>query len=81
MSILALLDLMPVSYKFTVLISVSGFHSDFPPLSNVLADVAVAYNCPYSYQTYILFFNQVLLIKKMKHHLLNPDQLDSKGAL
>ena len=63
-------------------VSVSGFHSDFPSLSNVsVADVAVAYDCPYTYQTYILFFNQVLLIKKMKHHLLNPDQLREHGCI
>ena len=62
-------------------VSVSGFHSDLPAIPKVsIVDLAVAYDCPYTFTTYILFFNQVLLIPGLNHHLINPDQLREHGV-
>ena len=40
---------------------------------------AVAYDCPISYTTFILFFPQSLFLPRMEHNLLCPDQLREFG--
>ena len=40
-----------------------------------IGTAAVAYDCPSTYQTYILFFPQSLLIEGMDRHLICPTQL------
>jgi hypothetical protein len=61
-------------------VSVSGFHPDFKSINNVrIATVAIAYDCPFSLTTFILFFHQVLYIPNLRTHLLCPDQLREFG--
>ena len=40
-----------------------------------------AYDKPTINITYLLLFNQALHILKMKHHLLNPNQMRAAGAM
>lgn len=40
---------------------------------------AIAYDCPTTYQTYVLFFHQALHIKHLDHHLLCPGQMRQNG--
>jgi hypothetical protein len=50
-------------------------------VSNVpIATVAVAYNCPSTFTTYILILNQVLYMKELTHALISPNQLRFNGA-
>ena len=42
--------------------------------------MAVAYDCPYTLTTYILFFHQALYIKNMTTNLLSPFQLRAFGV-
>jgi hypothetical protein len=51
-----------------------------PPMAGKVKEVqivtaAVAYDDPTTYQTYVLFFHQVLYIERLGHHLLCPAQL------
>jgi len=56
----------------------------FSSSCNVVPDVeicslAVAYDCPTLFHTYILIFHQVLYIPSMRVHLINPFQLRDQG--
>jgi hypothetical protein len=42
--------------------------------------MAVAYKCPYTLTTYILFFRQALYIKNMAMNLISPFQLHAFGV-
>lgn len=46
-----------------------------------ICSVAVAYDCPNSFQTYILIFHQALVVPKMEHILLCPNQLRSNDVI
>jgi hypothetical protein len=57
-------------------ISVSGFIDTLGKVKRVpIVTAAVAYDDPNTYQTYVLFFHQVLYMDKLEHHLLCPAQL------
>jgi hypothetical protein len=59
---------------------VTGFSESLGKVKQVpIASVAVAYDCPESFETFILIFHQVLLIKEMKSHLICPNQLRMGG--
>jgi hypothetical protein len=71
---------MAVAGKDCTIISTSGqyvnvtpFSSDLPMLEKVeIGDVAMAYDCPYSGNTYVLIMRNALLINSMDHNLLPP---------
>ena len=42
--------------------------------------MAVAYDCPYTFTTYILFFHQALYIKNMTTNLISPFQMQAFGV-
>jgi hypothetical protein len=58
---------------------VSGFLSALGIIDTPIASVAIAYDDPISYTTYILVFHQVLLVKGLEHNLLSPYQIRSHG--
>jgi hypothetical protein len=61
---------------------VSPFLSNLGTLKRVpVATVAVAYDCPRTYQTYILIFHQSLYIEQMDVNLLCPNQLREAGVI
>jgi hypothetical protein len=59
---------------------VSGFPSELGAVDTPIASVAVAYDDPISFTTYILVFHQVLLVKGLEHNLLSPYQIRSNGV-
>jgi hypothetical protein len=64
----------------TLSVNVDGFVSTIETVKNVpICTMAVAYDCPYSFNTYILFFPQSLYIKGMTTNLLSPFQLRAFG--
>jgi len=53
--------------------NVTPFSSDLPVMEkDEIGDVAVAYDNPYSLETYLLMMRNVLLIPSMDHNLLPP---------
>ena len=63
-------------------VNVSGFHKSMDSLKNIkIARVAVAYECPLSFQTYILIFDQVLYIPSLDTNLLCVDQMREFGLI
>jgi hypothetical protein len=57
-------------------ISVTGFISSLGTVKRVpIVTVAIAYDDPATYQTYILFFHQSLYFEKLDKHLLCPAQM------
>ena len=63
-------------------VSVAGFHPDMKEIQNVrIVTAAVAYDCPLSYTTFILFFPQSLFLPRMEHNLICPDQLRDFGII
>ena len=62
-------------------ISVGGYHKDIGSLQSSIADVAVAYDCPRTGQAVILIFHHVLLIPRLKTHLLNLYQIRNQGII
>ena len=46
-----------------------------------IATVAVAYDCPTTFKTYILFHHQSLFIPSLDIHLVNPFQLRAHGII
>jgi len=53
--------------------SVTPFSADLPVMERVeIGDVAIAYDDPYSLETYLLVMRNVLLIPSMDHNLLPP---------
>jgi hypothetical protein len=60
---------------------VTGFSTKLGKVQNVpIVSVAVAYDCPNSYHTYILTFHQSLYIKELTSHLICPNQLRMAGV-
>ena len=54
-------------------VNVHPYSSDMGPRTDVpIGTAAVAYDCQATYQTYILFFPQSLLIEGMDRHLIHP---------
>ena len=52
---------------------INAFSSDVEGMSKVpIVDAMVAYNCPYTGNTYILLMQNVLYIATMKHNLKPP---------
>ena len=63
-------------------VNVDGFVSTIGTVKKVpICTMAVAYDCPYSFNTYILLFPQSLYIKGMTTNLLSPFQLRAFGIL
>jgi hypothetical protein len=63
-------------------VSVSGFHPDMKEIQNVkIVTAAVAYDCPLSFTTFVLFFPQSLFLPRMHHNLICPDQLRDIGII
>jgi len=61
-------------------VSVAGFHPDMPEIQNVrVVTAAIAYDCPITFTTFILFFPQSLYFPRMQHNLICPDQLREFG--
>jgi hypothetical protein len=59
---------------------VTPFMPSLGTATNVpIALVAVAYDCPRTYSTYILIFHQVLYMQDLPHALRNPNQLRLNG--
>jgi hypothetical protein len=59
---------------------VAGFHPDMKEIQNVrVVTAAVAYDCPISFTTFVLFFPQSLFLPRMEHNLICPDQLREFG--
>lgn len=57
-------------------VEVTGFLDTLGTVREVrVATVAVAYDCPVSMETFILVFNEALLIPGLRNHLLCPFQL------
>ena len=57
-------------------VAVNGFIGSLGSVSQVpVGTVAVAYDCPTSLQTYVLFFHQAMYFKDMTRHLLCPAQM------
>ena len=46
-----------------------------------IVTAAVAYDCPNTHQTYVLFFHQALYIPQMTTHLVSPFQLREQGIV
>ncbi len=67
--------------KHDYVVEVSGFHPDLPPIQNVpVVQCAVAYDDPKTFLTYMLIFNQALLVKDMTRALICPNQLRMNGC-
>ena len=63
-------------------ISVSGFGERLGSVPNVpIVTAAVAYDCPATFQTYLLIFHEALYIKGMSTHLINPYQMRNQGLI
>jgi len=57
-------------------ISVEPFDKTLGTINNVkIVTAAVAYDCPATYQTYVLFFPQSLYFPTLQKHLLCPNQM------
>ncbi len=62
--------------------SVGGFDSTLGTKSGAaIATVAIAYDCPTTFKTYILFFHEALYIPTMRTHLGNPFQMRAHGVI
>ena len=71
-----------VLHTYNETVSVSGFHPSMNSLSDVkIAKVAIAYDCAYTHQTYILVFDYVLYIPSLEVNLLCVDQLRDYGII
>ena len=57
-------------------VAVSGFTGEAGVLTEVpVATIAIAFDCPNSGHTFVLYFHQALHIRGMKTHLLSPFQM------
>lgn len=57
-------------------VAVDGFIGSLGSVTQVpVGTVAVAYDCPSSLQTYVLYFHQAMYFKDMTRHLLCPAQM------
>jgi hypothetical protein len=62
-------------------VTVDGFDSSLGSVRKVpICTMAVAYDCPYTFTTYILFFHQALYIKTMTTNLISPFQMRAFGV-
>ena len=62
-------------------VNVDGFTTTLGTVKKVaICTMAVAYDCPYTLSTYILFFHQALYIKGMTTNLISPFQLRVFGV-
>ena len=64
------------------IVTLTGYNSTVT--TNDIASVvtaAVAYDCPLTHSTYILFFPQVLYVPTLPDHLLNPFQMREYGTV
>jgi hypothetical protein len=61
-------------------VNVDGFVSTIGSVKKVpICTMTVAYDCPHTFDTYVLFFPQSLYIKRMTTNLLSPFQLRAFG--
>ena len=68
--------------KYGTTMTVGGYHGEIGSLNSIsTADVAVAYDCPKTGETVILVFHHILLIPRLKTHLLNPYQIRNQGII
>ena len=62
--------------------SVKPFSDEFGVASNIpIVDGAVAYDCPYSKQTFILIVRNALYIRSMEHNLIPPFIMRAGGVI
>ncbi len=61
-------------------LEVHGYDASSTTNKATVATVAVAYDCPTTFNTYVLFFHEALYIPNMDSHLLNPFQLRHSGV-
>ena len=62
--------------------NVDSFSSDLDIAENILiVDAALAYDCPFTCETYILIVRNALHIKSMTHHLIPPFILMEAGVI
>lgn len=55
---------------------ITPFHRDLGNVPKVpICTVAVAYDCPTTFQTYVLIFHQAPVVKGMEHILSQPDTI------
>ena len=60
--------------------TVHPFVSGLKSIAEVpIVTAAIAYDCPHTLQTYILFLHQALYIPRLESHLLCPNQLRQNG--
>lgn len=59
--------------------SVNAFTSEVKALKVPIVDAAMAYDCPFSGDTYIIIMKQGLLVSSMEHHLAPPFILCEAG--
>ena len=61
-------------------VSVYGFESSLGHVRDIpVCSIAVSYDDPVLFQTFVLVFHQVLYIPGLENHLLNPSQLRHNG--
>jgi hypothetical protein len=59
---------------------VSAFSEELGRVKSVpIVTAAVAYDCPLTYQTYILVFHQSLFLEDLTSHIICPNQLRLAG--
>ena len=62
--------------------NVEPFSSDLGIASNIpVVDAAIAYDCPSTYETYILIIRNALHMVKMNHHLIPPFIMREGGVV
>ena len=44
-----------------------------------VSTIAVAYDCPHTFQTHVLFYHQSLYVPSLQNHLVNPFQMRQAG--
>jgi hypothetical protein len=60
---------------------VGGFLPSFGSVPTLIASVAVAYDDPTTYETFILIFHQCLLFDELPNHLLCPFQMQMNDVI
>ena len=61
-------------------VDVGGFKESIGSVMDVkIAHVAVAYDCPKTFRTYLLIYHEVLYIPDMDDNLCNPNQIRAQG--
>jgi len=61
-------------------VDVGGFNEGIGSEKDVkIVHVAVAYECPKTFRTYLLIYHEVLYIPDMDDHLGNPNQMRAQG--